>query len=74
MLCQQWAVTAVLGAKKPGSHEKSEPTHPFWTGSRFFTENCNDMILRKRLTSQDLVEAFELIHKGEVIRRVTVDP
>lgn len=32
------------------------------------------MILKARLTSQDTVEAFELIHNGEVVRRVAVDP
>ena len=32
------------------------------------------MIVKARLTSQDSVEAFELIHNGEVIRRVVVDP
>ena len=37
-------------------------------------QNRNDMILKARLTSQDPVEAFELIHNGEVVRRVAVDP
>ena len=32
------------------------------------------MILKARLTSQDPVEAFELIHNGEVVRKVAVDP
>ena len=32
------------------------------------------MILKARLTSQEPVEAFELIHNGEVVRKVVVDP
>ena len=60
--------------KKPGSQETIEPTQPFWPGSRFPAENRNNMILKARLTSQDPVEAFELIHNGEVVRRVAVDP
>ena len=60
--------------KKPGSHEASEPTHPFWPGSRLPVKNRQEMILKARLTSQDPVEAFELIHNGEVVRKVAVDP
>ena len=60
--------------KKPGSQETIEPTHPFWPGSRLPVKKRQEMILEARLTSQAPVEAFELIHNGEVVRKVTVDP